>query len=135
MKLKHSDKQSYRQRLLEKQGNKCPLCKKIIKKGSAALDHDHKTGYCRAALHKNCNGLEGRVKHWASRSGISPDEFLKSILRYWKQDYSGNAIHPDHKTEVEKEIAKLKKKIRGLKRESSKQKYLDKIAELEKEEC
>lgn len=121
-----------REKFRKRQKSICPLCKKPITKAQAALDHDHETGHCRTTLHRNCNSIEGRVLSWARRSGIDPREFLKNLLDYWEQDYSHNPVHPRHKNEKQKEITRLRKRLRSAKRESTKQKIRDLIKELQK---
>lgn len=101
MKLKPSEVPGVRARMLKKQRGICPLCKIPIQPHDAALDHDHATGYVRAVLHRQCNTVEGKVNHWATRAGprgIKTDRsnILRSLLRYWAKDYSGNPEHPNH---------------------------------------
>lgn len=96
MKLKHKQIPEQRSRRLKKQRSKCPLCKRYIRKDQATMDHDHATGRLRMVLHRNCNSVEGRVLHWARRSGIAPEKYLRALLEYWEQDYSSNPLHPTH---------------------------------------
>ena len=102
----------HRAHVLDKQGHVCTLCGLRIDKGQEALDHDHITGYCRAVLHRNCNSLEGRILHYARRSGIHPKKFLEALVKYWSIDYSGNLVHPTHKTQDQKELNKKKRALR-----------------------
>jgi len=44
---------SARQKLLDAQGGKCPVCGDVLKNGH--LDHDHRTGQLRGLLCKGCN--------------------------------------------------------------------------------
>jgi hypothetical protein len=96
-KLRPVDVAAYRQRLLKKQRYICPLCKDKIRPEEAALDHDHKSGHIRAVLHRNCNGIEGRVINWTRRVGrTDPESYLRNLLKYWKRDYSHHPLHPNH---------------------------------------
>ncbi len=129
--LKQKDLADYRESEWTEQNGICPLCSKPIYPGQAVLDHDHKTGHCRAVLCRNCNGQEGRVKTQAARAGIGPLAFLKALVRYWEADYSHKPIHPKHKSEEQKEIQRIKKKISKLKTDRSKPKYLAQIKKLQ----
>ncbi len=97
-KLTHREIKEYRERLIRKQRGRCPLCGEPLLPEEAALDHCHKTGHVRRALHRSCNAAEGKILHWAGiRSrGDDPEKFLKNLLKYWKQDYTNNPIHPTH---------------------------------------
>lgn len=88
----------YRRKMLRKQRGICPLCKELITEEEATLDHCHVTGKVRAALHRSCNGAEGKILHWAGpRSrGDDPVFFLKNLLAYWRKDFSSSPIHPTH---------------------------------------
>lgn len=96
--LKQSEIKEYREKLIAKQKDICPVCKTELRPEDSALDHCHKTGHVRAALHRSCNGAEGRILQWAgARSrGDDPVEFLQNLIRYWKRDWSKNPIHPKH---------------------------------------
>jgi hypothetical protein len=83
-------------------------------------------------LHRNCNSIEGRVLHWARRSGIDPIEFLRNILEYVQRSWDGNPYHPNHKTEKEHELTKLRRKLRRAKTPRKKQQLRDAIRDLQK---
>ena len=75
----------------------CPLCGKEIQRDEATLDHCHVSGLVRRVLHRSCNSSEGRILHWAKRSrATDPVDYLERLLRYWKDDYAENPIHPTH---------------------------------------
>ena len=135
MKLKQSEVASYREDLWKKQRRICPLCGTRILKKDAVLDHCHESGHIRGVLHRQCNQIEGRVLQWVSRSGknITPDELLKRMLDYWASDHSEHPLHPTHLTPKEKEIKSLRKRMRKVKRESTKKKYQQRIKELQRE--
>ena len=95
--LRVSEIPALRLKLLKEQRHICPLCKKRIEYDQAALDHDHSTGHVRAVLHKQCNGVEGRVLNWTVRVGrTDPVSYLKNLIKYWANDYTANHIHPNH---------------------------------------
>ena len=58
-----SEVKHYRKLALNGQNNICPLCEKHIEEDEAVLDHDHKTGECRAAVHRGCNVLLGKIEN------------------------------------------------------------------------
>lgn len=102
------------QQLVIRQGRKCALCGESFKKyDGPCLDHDHKTGYVRAALHISCNGAEGKVKRVAQRGhkGVSTDKYLIGLGKYLEHHSTPrvNLIHPDHQTEDQKRLARNKK--------------------------
>lgn len=130
MQLRPQEVAAFREKLLIQQKNNCPLCFKRIEKHEAALDHDHVSGHVRGTLHRNCNSVEGRVLHWARRSGTNPIEFLKALLVYWDCDYTDNPLHPNHKTPVGKKMAVLKKRLRKAKRASTKARIKQELLEL-----
>lgn len=67
----------------------------------------------RAALCRNCNGIEGKVYNLANRGkrGRTVNDFLKRILAYWElhSDPANPVYHPSHKTEDEKREERNKK--------------------------
>lgn len=119
--LKQAEIETARNQLLEEQNSICPLCGKHIEPDEAVLDHDHETGHIRAALHRSCNSSEGAILQFASQRCKSdcPTSFIKSLVEYWKQDFSTNPIHPSHRMPEEKERLKLKRKLKKLKRQST----------------
>ena len=135
MRLKVKEKAEYREELLKQQGGVCPLCGTEITKEEATLDHDHDTGKIRRVLHRSCNQVEGRILSWVRRSrSQDPVYFIKALVEYWENDYRTMPIHPSHRTDIEKKIASLRKRMKHLKRERTRQKYRDEINKL-KELC
>lgn len=132
--MKAADIKPFREKIHKKQRGVCCLCNRYIRKEDAALDHCHTTGKVRGVLHKNCNSIEGRILHWARRSGIRPDIFLRRLTEYWDQDYTNNPVHPRHKNETEKEVTRLRRRIRRAKRERTKQRLRDEIKRLRGEQ-
>ena len=118
--------------MLVEQEGKCFLCGNKIE-SDPVLDHCHDTGRIRGVLHRQCNHAEGRIKDWIKRTGKdnSPIDFLVNLAWYIHKDYSKNPLHPTHKTEQEKEILRLKRLRSKVKKPETKQKYTDRIKELE----
>lgn len=110
-----------REIMLKKQGYKCALCecdfreqtmkgRKRVAKYKPALDHCHEHGYVRSVLCVNCNGREGEIWNRARRcmrSGTAI-EWLDKLSAYWKLHQSPQTeyIHPDHKSEDDKRLAR-----------------------------
>jgi len=132
MRLKQSELKAYRDRMLKEDG-RCRICGHGIQPEEAVLDHDHETGHIRSVLHRNCNQIEGRVLSWCKRNGkgVHPLVVLKGIRDHWQKDYSSLPLHPTHLSDTEKEIQKLKRAMRRVKRASTKLKYKNKIHELQ----
>jgi len=115
-KLKTSELAQARGILLKTQGEVCPLC--LGKMGGKAkqpvLDHDHGTGFVRDVLCRNCNGMEGKVFNLARRAknGATEKEWLERLITYYERHHTpqhGGVVHPNHKTEAEKKLARNKK--------------------------
>lgn len=60
--------------LVEKQGNKCAICKRPLRPGKKYTDHDHLTGKARGILCPGCNTRVGMVE-------VNP-ELIFRILSY-----------------------------------------------------
>jgi predicted metal-dependent hydrolase len=113
--------------LLKEQAGVCVLCVQVIREGQETLDHDHDTGHVRAVLCRNCNHIEGRMKSWAKRSGVPVIDFIRNLLDFLESDHTHNPFHPNHLTDDEKTIKMLKKRMKTLKKESTKQRYRERI--------
>jgi hypothetical protein len=115
MRLKLKDIPAFRDKLAQEQGWKCWICSIDLSSVTACLDHDHsaESGRCRSVLCANCNGLEGRIFNLARRGKRKGTEtsFVKSILDYWEYHAKNprQEIHPSHRTQDEKRIARNKK--------------------------
>ena len=110
-KLKTTEVSGILRQMVTKQGHVCAVCGKgFTKTDGAVLDHCHKTGFIRGALHRSCNGGEGkvRVKAQFSHKGISPDDFLIGLGQYLKNHKVPryHLIYPSHQSEDEKRLAK-----------------------------
>ena len=134
-KLKPTEVRDYRQKLLKEQGGVCILCGYDIAPGQDTLDHCHEQGHVRAVLHRNCNGIEGRIKSWVARAGkhIDPVDFLEAIIKHWTKTYQDMPLHPNHLCEKGVEIKTLRKRLKRVKKERTKQKYRDRIKKLQQE--
>jgi len=133
VRLKVKEIKHYRAKLLKKQDGVCPLCDTAIESGQDTLDHDHGTGHVRRVLCRNCNQIEGRVLAWIKKCYTDPINFLHNLSTYWLDDYTRNPFHPSHKTDTEKEISRLRKRMKRLKTDRGKQKYRDKINKLKEQ--
>ena len=132
MKLKFSDIPSHRQKIQEFQDNECWICgadftdayysrkkRKKVPKHIPVLDHNHYTGEVRGVLCSGCNSVEGvfiksvgryhtNIDHHES---IAVQELLYRLADYYEHyrvSHSGY-VHPKHKTEDEKRVARNKK--------------------------
>lgn len=108
--IKTTQVAAVRQDFADKQGGRCAVCLQLTPPASQVLDHDHTTGFLRAMLCRNCNGIEGKVKNLARRGQRQFDHlwFLKRLAAYWEEhDHATpehGLLHPTHKTEDEKRL-------------------------------
>jgi len=93
--------QEWKNQQYDKQGGKCALCDLPLENWQKAnADHNHNTGHMRGLLHPLCNSiLEGKIDGLFFRAGLKgkvdfPD-VLENLAKYWREDYSHNAIHPN----------------------------------------
>lgn len=87
----------------------CALCRLPCSEQSAVLDHNHSTGAVRAALHRGCNALLGKVENNAARYGVPNVSAFGAGLGPYLQRHQINQtglLHPTHKTEDEKRLAR-----------------------------
>ncbi|KAB2970323.1 MAG: exonuclease VII [Zoogloea sp.] len=112
--LRTKDVKAYREQLVTKQGNTCALCKQELQASDAVLDHNHKTGYVRSALHRFCNTYLGAIENNIKRNKITEQQ-LSNILSN-AQSYmqsQQDVLHPTYRTPEEKaERAKKRRKKR-----------------------
>ena len=112
--IKASQAAQVREALLKRQGYRCPLCDGTMRSNSKkqpVLDHDHKTGFLRDVLCRNCNGIEGKVFNLARRAkgDLTVEEWLRNLLNYYKLHSTpqhGGIFHHTHKTAEEKRLAR-----------------------------
>ena len=133
-KLKQREIPEYREELLKRQANTCPICTRPIV-SDPVLDHCHRSGHIRAVLHRECNAIEGKIANWFKSFGkdVDPELFLEGLKLYWRRDFTNNPYHPKHKTESEKKIRVLKRRLRQAKRDSTKERLKEQIKELQDE--
>lgn len=105
-------------KLAKEQGGNCLLCGKPLdfsikgaKGDSVVADHCHLSGRIRGALHRSCNGGEGRVSsaagRWIVGSMQDPLEIakaLRALAEYLEREPS-NYLYPTYKTDEEKRLA------------------------------
>lgn len=107
--LKTTEVATVRGRLLGEQGGCCALCRLPCSPQSAVLDHNHSTGAVRAALHRGCNALLGKVENNAARYGVASVPAFGAGLGPYLQRHQINTtgmLHPTYKTEDEKRLAR-----------------------------
>lgn len=124
MKLTHSQIKTTATQLWVANGQKCKLCKLPLGQPMIVLDHCHKTGKVRGAIHRRCNSLLGKLENNAARFGFNAPGQLEAFM-YGVGDYlrapSLPYIHPLHKTPDEKREARNKKarQVRASKKAST----------------
>lgn len=136
-KLKQRFLPAFREELLVENSGKCPICGLPIEDGEAVLDHDHKTGFVRNTIHRDCNILVGKVENYVRTRGVGFRDMerlhssLCNIAEYISKDYSEMPFHPTHKTPEEKEISRLRKRIRAAKKQETKDRLQSQIREIQ----
>ncbi len=112
-KLKASEVAPTRARLLIEQRGACALCQLPWKLGQDdVLDHCHTTGAVRGTLHRGCNSLLGKVENNYKRYGVhNLGAFLNNATAYLQRHETNQTglIHPTHKTDDEKRLARNKR--------------------------
>lgn len=108
-------------------GQRCELCNLPVKYDpNLVVDHCHKNGWVRGALHRRCNSLLGKLENNAARFGFRDAmqlwAFLEGAAKYLRKNETCHSglIHPLHKTAEEKRIATNRKA--QLKRAAEKKK-------------
>lgn len=95
----------------QRQNGRCAVCTfPETRADKLVLDHDHETGYIRGAIHRSCNGAEGRVKTKANlgHRGVQANDFVIGLGKYLESHKTPKIplLHPTHKTEDQKRIAR-----------------------------
>jgi len=95
--------------MLANQKGLCLMCKRVVEKGTAVLDHDHATGRLRGVLHRGCNAMLGHLENNRPRHILTDEakfrEWLANAADYIYGDYENNPLHNTHKTEQERTAA------------------------------
>lgn len=128
-KFKKAELSEVRKMLIAKQHGICPICKGSligVRDCNIVVDHNHYTGVVRAALHRGCNGMEGKILRflttWGKARGMAQViKTLENLIEFWKlhsTDQTG-LIYYDYKTPTEKRLAvnKKRRKTAAKKRE------------------
>lgn len=113
-----------RAQLLASQLGRCALCKLPVKPSADVLDHDHETGAIRAALHRGCNALLGKVENNYKRYGVeSLSAFANGVAAYLQAHETNRTglLHPTHKTDDEKRLRRNKLAAASRKRRATKE--------------
>lgn len=125
--LKNSEIPELREKILEEQNCKCPLCgKDITIYDKIVLDHQHKlrmsdengvdgNGLVRGVLCLECNALEGKIWNNSNRFLHQPTKeqrlnWLKNLIAYYQKDCYP-FVHP---TEVPKDPPVSKRNFNKL---------------------
>ncbi|WYW03220.1 endonuclease VII [Pseudomonas phage vB_PpuP-Villemi] len=109
-KLTYSQVAPVRANLLNVQGGRCVLCKRIPK--APCLDHCHTNGWIRGVLCSGCNAMLGKLENNRGRYGLGDNvafaTYLQNVFQYLAHHSSGptNTLHPTHKTADEKRLAR-----------------------------
>lgn len=112
-------------KLARDQGGLCPLCGepldftiKGVTGDSVVVDHCHITGRIRGALHRSCNGGEGRVASAAGRwivgsmqNSAAIADALRRVADYLDREPT-NLLYYSHKSEEEAKAAQNAKRRR-----------------------
>lgn len=117
-KLKTTQVRHTRIAFLETQNFMCELCGLPLTYEEAVLDHDHKTGAVRAAIHRSCNSGLGAIER-VGRYGIKDIlNFATGAACYLERhkESQTRVIHPAFFTNEEKIIRSKKKKIKQRKK-------------------
>lgn len=115
IKIRQRDIRDLRLQILQEQHNLCAICNEHLDIKEAVLDHDHKTGYIRAVLHRGCNAFIGHIENNQARNRITPSRLqaiLKNFLFYTSTHRP--IIHPTHKTPEERIERAKKRRKRNL---------------------
>jgi hypothetical protein len=110
--LKTTEVGTVREKLRAEQGGTCALCRLPVAAEKAVLDHDHSTGAIRAALHRGCNSLLGKVENNAARYGVPNVSAFGAGLGPYLNRHMINTtglLHPTHKSEDEKRLLRNKR--------------------------
>ena len=116
-KMKYKDIPIVKEAILKEQGYRCILCRidlRRVDSRNICCDHDHKTGYIRGVLCRNCNGILGKVENLATRAkkDLTHVAWLNNAVEFLNRTSKAPAydyIHPTFKTEAQKRELRNKK--------------------------
>ena len=111
------------QKELIKQQYKCAVCGVPLQVGKKAslngsyrglpcADHDHDSGYLRGVLCNTCNTGEGKIRSACIRYGMGKENYIDWLVKMAAYLHTrartpiSPYLHPTHKTEDEKRLAK-----------------------------
>jgi len=112
-KLKAKEIAAHRAMSVLEQNGICPLCEQPLALKDAVLDHRHKDGLIRQAIHRFCNTFLGKIENGIVRNRITPVQ-LQAILKNYEQ-YVNNTkplLHPTFLT-PEQRAERTKKRARA----------------------
>lgn len=101
--------------LVEKQKGICDICGYTFNdRDGIVLDHCHETGLIRGAIHRSCNGAEGKIRikaNWCHKR-INKTDFIIALGKYLEKykENPRNFLHPNHLNKEEKLIMNLVRK-------------------------
>jgi hypothetical protein len=126
IKLKNAQVAPVRMQMRAQQKCLCALCKMPLAADQAVLDHCHRHGALRGALHRSCNALLGVLENNRARYGLGDDTqfyaFLNNAAEYLARHEFPQTkfLHPTFLTEDEKRLkrnAKARTKRAAAKKE------------------
>ena len=103
VKLRAREIAAHRALCLLNQNGVCLLCNQHLTAADAVLDHCHRTGQVRGAIHRFCNTFLGKIENGAVRNRISAEQLAAILVNY--TDYvarSTGILHPSHRTPEQK---------------------------------
>lgn len=101
-----------RNALLQEQGGIDPITNLPIPDKQAVLDHDHKTQYVRAVLHRQSNVVLGKIENLWTRylawwyTGTLA-EFLRGCADYLEKEHPKDYVHPKFQKRLQTDFNKL----------------------------
>lgn len=122
-KLKTTEIKATRDQFLKNNSFKCGLCGlPVLDTETVHLDHDHKTGVVRDAIHSRCNTTLGKLENHFVRAGFKTEEqkreFLMNVWSYIKLHETDQTklIHPTHLTPEERKAKAKRRKAKKTKK-------------------
>lgn len=116
LRIKPKDIKPLREQILQEQQGLCAICHDILDPSEAVLDHDHKSGYIRAVLHRGCNAYIGHLENNQARNRITPQRLEQILANYIYYVNTHRAIlHPTHLTPEERKLRAQKRRKRSAK--------------------